>query len=342
MDFSLTSLYEFEININKNVQKQFFNLEQTLRNINDYLDPIYILNFWIPLVGAFNHKLLIQLTASIGIINTLASVIKWCSPEYRPIWWLKENADNYKYNFKDIQIDPFSCDTSAGFPSTHAAAFTTFVFVLVWRLVKSILSSFDFMLYDKYLLIYAIASLLSAALWFSRLYFLFEFLHQCILGSLFAVGLIHIFNRFSTSLLSLRKLKAVLVVFGLASLPISAYFGMLYMDVDPFWSVRMAFKWCADPLYLKHESTPVFTLSRDFGYLLGVALSCPLFKSYDNTANTYRKRLPVLCCMEILNFAIRSYTPKQYGRFMFVAYEFLRNCLHSFMLLHLLPKFDVQ
>lgn len=161
-------------------------------------------------------------------------------PENRPIWWIKENADNYKYNFLDIKIDAYTCDTSSGFPSTHAVAFTTFVCILVWRFVKSFLSSYDFVLYDKYLLIYAICSLLSAILWFSRLYFLYEFLHQCIVGSFFAVAMIHVFNGYAKGLLNLGKLKAILVVMGLGLIPISVYFAMLYLDIDPFWSVRMA------------------------------------------------------------------------------------------------------
>ncbi|KAM7351473.1 glucose-6-Phosphatase [Cochliomyia hominivorax] len=335
----LDSLYEIEININKNIQYQFEFAEPILKIINDYIDPIYILNIWIPLVGAFNHKLLIQLAASLGIINTLSSVIKWCLPENRPLWWIKENANNYKYNFDNINIPAYSCDTSAGFPSTHAVAFTTFVCILVWRFVKSFLSSYDFVLYDKFLLIYAICSLISFVLWFSRLYFLYEFLHQCVMGSIIAVALLHVINRFSKFLLNLGKLKALMMVIGFGSIPISAYFTMLYMNIDPFWSVRMAFKWCADPSYLKHESTPVFTLCRDFGYLLGVALSCPLAKSYSNSSNNYRKRLPLLLTIEVLNFIIQFHTPKQYGRFIFVGYEFLRNCLHSFLLLFLLPKF---
>ncbi|XP_037809509.1 glucose-6-phosphatase [Lucilia sericata] len=339
MDISLNSLYKLEIDVNKYIQEQFSNGETILRNINHYLDPVFILNIWIPLVGAFNHKLLVQLVASIGVINTLATVIKWCLPEYRPIWFISENLKSSKYDFNDITIDPFSCDTSAGFPSTHAVAFTTFVFIVVWRFVTSFLSSYEFVVYDKYLLIYAIASSISTVMWFSRLYFLYEFLHQCIVGSLFAVLMIHILRRYSLSLLSFGKVKAMLLVIVLGCIPISAYFGMLHWDVDPFWCVRTAFKWCPDPMQLKHESTPVFTLCRDFGYLLGIALSSPLAKSYYNSNHNYRKRLPALICMEIFNYIVQSYTPKEYGRFAFVAYEFLRNCFHSFMLLTMLPKF---
>uniref|UniRef100_A0A1A9ZHS1 Uncharacterized protein n=1 Tax=Glossina pallidipes TaxID=7398 RepID=A0A1A9ZHS1_GLOPL len=70
---------------------------------------------------------------------------------------------------------------------------------------------------------------------------------------------------------------------------------------------------------------------------MGVALSAPLFKRYE-CSDSRIKRLPLILSVEIVNYWARLETPKSRGRFIFVAYECLRNLLHSFTLLTVLPK----
>ena len=66
------------------------------------------------------------------------------------------------------------------------------------------------------------------------------------------------------------------------------------------------------------------------------------FFSYTNTGSNYRRRLPVLVIIEIFNYLTYTYTPKQQGRLIFVAYEFVRNCGHSFALLTVLAKLGTK
>lgn len=138
-----------------------------------------------------------------------------------------------------VNYDLQSCETSGGFPSSHVMAFTVFAFVLIWRFVKFITNRMNFLSYDKHMLTYAIVLALSTLLWISRLYFFNEFLHQCILTSWLAIALLFVIKRLSNILLHLSKFEAFLLVIFYGLVPISVYFAMLFMDMDPFWSVRM-------------------------------------------------------------------------------------------------------
>lgn len=141
---------------------------------------------------------------------------------------------------RDIKTDTFSCDTNAGFPSANVTAFTVYALIVVWHLAKTVLPrSFHFLIIDKYLLVYATVLLLSGFVWLTRLYFLYEFLHQCLMASVMGFVVLELLIRFSMSLLTAGKLKALILVVVFSLVPIAAYYVMLYLDEDPFWSVRM-------------------------------------------------------------------------------------------------------
>ncbi|XP_005191248.1 glucose-6-phosphatase 2 [Musca domestica] len=337
LPLNLTHLYELEITLNRNVQKQMRFTEQWLRDINTYLDPQMVMDAWLPLFGAFSHKLLVRLAVSASILNVVTSLFKWICPEYRPIWWLREFESKYK--FRGFNLDANTCDTSAGFPSSHAVTFTTFAFILFhWLLVK-LGKCCNMSNFEKYILIYGFVSLPLGLLWTGRLYFLTEFLHQCIGGSLFALLGVHFFNRYSALLLKLHKWSTVVWVMVLGMLPAAVYFAMIYLvDMDPHWSVRMAFKWCSEVTLMRHEAGPIYVLFRDFGYLLGVALSCPLLHNYKNNNGSLYKRLPATAIVMFLNFTALRNTPKHMGRWIFLVYELVRNCIHSYTLLTIFPK----
>lgn len=129
-----------------------------------------------------------------------------------------------------------------------------------------------------------------------------------------------------------------------------------------FLILFQAFKWCSEVTLMRHEAGPIYVLFRDYGYLLGVALSCPLLERYVKpTMNTYivvilhtyyfvyifsyknnngsvYKRLPAILVLIVLNYTALQNTPKHLGRWIFLIYELGRNCIHSYTLLSIFPK----
>ncbi|XP_013108898.1 glucose-6-phosphatase 2 [Stomoxys calcitrans] len=333
----LTRLYELEIGLNRNVQKQMRNTEPLLQDVNTYLDPQMIMDAWLPLVGTLSHKLLVRMAVSVSLLNLLTSLIKWIAPEHRPIWWLKEY--NSRYKFKGFNTGANTCDTSAGFPSSHSVTFTAFAFIFFHWLLLKLGRQCHMSKVEKCVLTHAMVSLPLILLWCGRLYFLTEFLHQCIGGSILAMAGIHFLNRNTAVLLKFSKLCAVMFVVAAGMLPLGIYFAMLHLDEDPHWSVRMAFKWCSEVTSMRHEAGPIYVLFRDYGYLLGVALSCPMLQSYKNgNNNNIYKRLPATLLLIFLNFTALQNTPKHMGRWVFLIYELVRNCVQSYTLLSIFPK----
>lgn len=92
---------------------------------------------------------------------------------------------------------------------------------------------------EKYILTHGLVSLPLGLVWCSRFYFLTEFLHQCIAGSLFAIAGVHCFHRYSSCLMKLSRWMAVITVAGASLIPLSIYYAMLHLGADPHWSVRM-------------------------------------------------------------------------------------------------------
>ncbi|KAG8252478.1 Glucose-6-phosphatase [Homalodisca vitripennis] len=62
----------------------------------------------------------------------------------------------------------------------------------------------------------------------------------------------------------------------LIAISAGAYVLQLALGVDPQWSVRMAFKWCRNPEYVHVVTTPLFSLVRDCGASLGLAMASPI------------------------------------------------------------------
>ncbi|XP_017460783.1 PREDICTED: glucose-6-phosphatase 2-like [Rhagoletis zephyria] len=328
----LAELYHVELLTVQWLQNVLTPVEPALLLLSEHFKPAKLMDVYVPLVGAFNHQLLVRLVGALGVINVISSLVKWSMPANRPYWWIRE------YNESSVlQQYHGTCETTAAFPSSHCLSFTTFFYLVVlfllppcWRRLK---------LSTRHLsaICRALVILSATCMSLSRIYLAAQFPHQCFASCFGAIAALHAFDRYSDNLYTLSRFRAVLIVFCGSIFPVVIYLGMLRLDLDPHWSVRMAFKWCMDPAQMRHEESSIFVLGRDFGYLMGVVLSAPLYKRYENKT-VIVKRLPILFVLEMLNHYARLETPKSYGRVAFVGYEFLRNAMHSFTLLTILPK----
>ncbi|XP_055837465.1 glucose-6-phosphatase catalytic subunit 1 [Episyrphus balteatus] len=313
-----------EVKLTTNVQELFKPLDSWLVAFVEFLNPESLIHNVIPIIGSTDMQLMGQMTFALGLLNVISSVTKWVFPQYRPFWWIREN------NLRSIKINQssISCDTAAGFPSAHSMSFTGFVFVFLLYLNLSPR--------NRWLAV----TLLSIPTWIACVYFGSHFLHQCICGSIVAVFVIELIRRKQRDVIfmqSWRKKTAIAAVTAVGIFVIGMYFAMLYAGLDPHWSVRMAFKWCPDPQYLRHETSPVFVMCRDIGFMMGIALSSPFGNRLKQRLEP-KKSIPAVVAIIAIGFYLRSQTPKNYGRFVFVGYEFVRSAMHSFALLTILPK----
>ncbi|XP_030377838.1 glucose-6-phosphatase [Scaptodrosophila lebanonensis] len=327
-----------ELFINEWVQERLSSAEPFWRLLSVYIEPGNLMNLIIPVVGIFRQEMLIHLVFVVSLVSALNSFEKWIYPELRPLWWLRElyaNEKAYKPQVA-LQAHELSCETSGGMPCTHSMSFTVFMLILISYLFVYCHQRFKCWRPNTWRIIaYSVITGCVCCVWLSRLYFATEFLHQCVLGSYFGVRAMNSFEKHTDYLYSRPRAWSVLVIVLLGCVAIAVYFVKLHLGVDPHWSVRQAFKWCPEPTYMRHEASPIFMLVRDLGNLMGVALASPLANIKESNTRFWR-RFSMITLLELLNFGIRLATPKQHGRFAFLAFEFIRNSIHSFALVKLI------
>ncbi|KAH8238890.1 hypothetical protein KR038_005918 [Drosophila bunnanda] len=337
-----TNMLNRELSINEWAQERLSSGASLWAFMSVYLDPSSLFNVFIPLCGIFSQELLMHLLTAVSLVSTLNSFEKWIYPEMRPLWWLRERFADKKVSVKPpvaLESHQLSCETSGGLPCAHSMTFTVFVLILgsfcfvhCWNRFRSWRS--PIWRCTMYPLI--VGSVV--CMWLSRLYLATEFLHQCVIGSYIGLRLLNTFEGNAYYLYSRPRLLMVSVVFALGGLAVAVYFIKLDLDLDPHWSVRQAFKWCPEPTFMRHEASTIFLLARDLGNLMGLALASPL-SNLPNKKSSFWRRCSVLGALEILNYGLRLGTPKQHGRFAFLAYEFFRNALHTLVLLKYSARF---
>ncbi|XP_017047694.1 glucose-6-phosphatase 2 [Drosophila ficusphila] len=332
-----------ELFINEWAQERLSYAEPLWHFFSLRLEPNNLITFLIPLSGIFGQEMLVHLLAAVSLVSTLNSFEKWIFPEMRPLWFLREQFADSKVVVKPnvaLSSHLLSCETSGGLPCGHSMTFTvyvlivsSYVFVYCWDRFESWRSSFH------RCLTYLVIICLVVCMWLSRLYMATEFLHQCILGSYFGIRALNTFEGNMKYLYSRPRGYALACVSFLGALALTVYFVKLRLNMDPHFAVRQAFKWCPEPTYMRHEASTIFLLVRDLGNLMGLALASPLDKVKTSRDSTFLRRCSVLGVLELVNYGLRLGTPKQHGRFAFLAYEFLRNVFHSLILVKFVTKF---
>ncbi|KMY87749.1 glucose-6-phosphatase 2 [Drosophila simulans] len=306
------------------------------------MEPNNMFNIFIPLCGIFSQEILLHLFSAFTLISTLNSFEKWIFPETRPLWFLREQFANKVVVEKPavaLESHQLSCEMTGGLPCAHSMTFTVFVLILAsfffvrcWDRSEAWRSPFC-----RCIMYFLIIGMV-VCMWLSRLYLATEFLHQCILGSYLGIRALSTFEGNVKYLFARPRRYAVSAVCFLGGLALSVYYVKLELNIDPHWSVREAFKWCPEPTYLRHEVGPIFALVRDLGNLMGLALASPLYK-LEIKQSSFWRRCRFLGVLEFVNYGLRLSTFKQSGRFVFLTYEFLRNAVHSLVLVKYVSNF---
>lgn len=203
-----------------------------------------------------------------AISEWLNLVFKWMLFGERPFWWIGESR---LFVNKQPKVHQFAstCETGPGSPSGHAM-----VTAAVWWVVVSSLGSF---LHSRTrsVLLAAVPYLLYVgmlvAVGLSRIFILAHFPHQVVAGSItgFILGVI----------LSRRVPERRPLVFffkislGLLITALVLHTGLQQMGINLSWSIDLAKKWCSHAEWIRLDTAPFSSLTRDCGALLGLGLA---------------------------------------------------------------------
>uniref|UniRef100_A0A1A8N9G7 Glucose-6-phosphatase n=2 Tax=Nothobranchius rachovii TaxID=451742 RepID=A0A1A8N9G7_9TELE len=264
----MESVYTQGIWVAETLQQQTKSLEQCWLVITHLGDPKAAFLLVFPFTYFLHKRAGVAVLWIAAISEWLNLVFKWMLFGERPFWWIGESR-LYVNMPPRIHQFPSTCETGPGSPSGHAM-----VTAAVWWVVASSLGSFLYS-HTRSVLISSAPFLLYVALLVavgtSRIFILAHFPHQVIAGCItgFILGIVLsgrvpegrpllFYFSFSFSLL----LSALMVNVGLQQI-----------GIDLSWSIALAKKWCSHAEWIRLDTAPFSSLTRDCGALLGLGLA---------------------------------------------------------------------
>ncbi|XP_035468288.2 glucose-6-phosphatase 3 [Scophthalmus maximus] len=203
-----------------------------------------------------------------AVSEWLNLVFKWILFGERPFWWIGESG---LFVNKQPKVHQFSstCETGPGSPSGHAM-----VTAAVWWVVVSSLGSFLYSRTHSVVLsvspyLFYVSMLLAIGL--SRIFILAHFPHQVVAGSITGFILGVVLNRRVPEGRPLLFFFGCSVAMVLGALLLHAALQQLGIDLS--WSIALAKKWCSRPEWIRLDTAPFSSLTRDCGALLGLGLA---------------------------------------------------------------------
>lgn len=261
----------------------FSNHESALLTISHLADPGYAFSIIFPIISASSTLVASDILMVSVIAEWSNGVLKWIIREDRPYWWVRE-TDLYGDNYPHLEQTPLTCETGPGCPSGHVMGAAAMLYVIINafinRYTKRNISSFakNFLRFIFWFIYVVLIILVSI----SRMYLATHFPHQCILGAILGFFIGRYFGKSGTYLTEYwhnsTKLKMLSWVILLTGVTIAVYWLQKAFGIDPQWSVKMAFKWCENPGHVHVNTTPLYTMVRDFGLSLGIVSVCPIIK----------------------------------------------------------------
>ncbi|XP_046887858.1 glucose-6-phosphatase 3 [Hypomesus transpacificus] len=195
-------------------------------------------------------------------------IFKWMLFGERPFWWIGE-SHLYENNPPKVNQFASTCETGPGSPSGHAM-----VTAAVWWVMVSSLGSRLYSRTHSVLIAavpYLFYLLLLVAVGLSRIFILAHFPHQVIVGSLTGLILGVILSRRVPEHRPLRFYVCCSLGLLIGTLLFHTALGQLGINLS--WSISLAKKWCSHPEWIRLDTAPFSSLTRDCGAILGLGLA---------------------------------------------------------------------
>ncbi|XP_037547137.1 glucose-6-phosphatase 3 [Nematolebias whitei] len=264
----MESVYTQGIWLAETLQQRTKSLENIWIVITHMGDPKAAFLLVFPFTYFISRRVGVAVLWVAAISEWLNLVFKWMLFGERPFWWIGESRLFVSAQPKLHQF-PSTCETGPGSPSGHAM-----VTAAVWWVVVSSLRSF---LYSRTrsLLISAAPCLLYGlvlvAVGLSRIFILAHFPHQVVAGCItgFILGIV-----LSRRVPEGRPLQFFFSLsLGLLLSALVLHVGLQQLGINLSWSIVLAKKWCSHPEWVRLDTAPFSSLTRDCGALLGLGLA---------------------------------------------------------------------
>ncbi|KAM4623453.1 glucose-6-phosphatase 3 [Polymixia lowei] len=264
----MEELYTQGIWMAESLQEKTMSQEKLWLIVTHMGDPKAAFLLIFPLTYFINKRTGVSVLWVAAISEWLNLVLKWMLFGERPFWWIGESR-LFVQNPPKVHQFASTCETGPGSPSGHAM-----VTAAVWWVMVSSLGSFLYSRSQSVLLTavpYLLYLAMLVAVGFSRIFILAHFPHQVIAGSItgFILG----------AVLSRRVPEGRPLLFFVCSsigLLVSALLlhGVLeQLGINLSWSIALAKKWCTHSEWIRLDTAPFSSLTRDCGAILGLGLA---------------------------------------------------------------------
>lgn len=106
----------------------------------------------------------------------------------------------------------------------------------------------------------------------SRLYIAAHFPHQCLVGGILGFLVANLVLQYRTKFEHANRNQYILTTLFLFATAMATYFSLSLVGSNPNWSVEKAIKFCQHKEWIHLDNSPLFSLMRYTGFLLGFGL----------------------------------------------------------------------
>jgi len=257
-------LYTIGVQFIFSLQNVFANYTQAMIYISHILDPKYAFFIYTPVLFAFNFQSGKHLLWATVLTEWTNQILKWILFGERPYFWVPEASSTI--DLPPIKQFPVTCETGPGSPSGHAMVTATIFYIIFdYILMKKQLQKLRIPIWTTYLFMIITVSI-------SRLYIAAHFPHQCLVGGLLGFLVAKLVLNYRAKFEHASRSQYIMTTLFLFGTAIGTYFALNLMGFDASWSVKKAIKYCNHSSWVHLDNSPLFSLMRYTGFLLGFGL----------------------------------------------------------------------
>ncbi|XP_034751137.1 glucose-6-phosphatase-like [Etheostoma cragini] len=200
-------------------------------------------------------------------------MMKWLLFGERPYWWVQETGYYGNSSQPMIEQFPMTCETGPGSPSGHAMGAAAVYYTMMSSLLATELKKEGHQI-RKWCVRVSLWTLfwcVQLCVCLSRVFIAAHFPHQVIAGVFTGILVAESFSR-TQQIYKADLCSYVLTSLLLLSLALLLFLCLQVVGVDLLWSVEKARCWCHRAEWVSVDTSPLASLFRNTGTLLGLGL----------------------------------------------------------------------
>ncbi|GCB71325.1 glucose-6-phosphatase 3 [Scyliorhinus torazame] len=331
----MEALYTHGVHVAESLQQTLGGCEKVLLWLSWIGDPRASFFIYFPLTFFLNKRAGVSVLWIAALTEWLNLTFKWLLFGERPFWWIHESGVYSEQQMPKLKQFYSTCETGPGSPSGHAMITGATWWVMMSKLSAFVYSHTRSSLAKNVPVVLYIVTMLGIGI--SRIFILAHFPHQVLAGMVAGAVFGFLLSRYEPK--NIKLIHYVASSIGLLLSTVCIYWGLFYLGVNASWTFRLAAKWCAKPEWIRPDTAPFSSLSRDTGALLGLGLGLysPMYASTQGWKMT--GKLKAVCIvLSLFTIEIMDQVPlSQHSRILFYALYYLKNAFVPVLVTAVIP-----